>query len=246
MQSPGELIGVGRVADVHAFGDHALKLYRSPQAKASAFTEAAILAIVEGHGLPAPHVHGAGLYGGRWGLVMDRIAGPTLGDLARDDPARLAECLEEMVRLHILVHASVEARLRSIKARLAANISRAAQLDGALKSRLLAGLATLPDGDRLCHGDFHPLNIIGEPGHTTIIDWLDAAVGHPAADVCRSFVLMSTVMPAAAMSYVDRYAELSGTTTTEIFRWLPYVAAARLTEGIASEEARLIEMASAG
>src|SRR5215475_12266456 len=32
----------------------------------------------------------------------------------------------------------------------------------------------MPDGDRLCHGDFHPLNILGNTLDPMIIDWLDA------------------------------------------------------------------------
>lgn len=244
MTSPGELIGVGRVADVHALGEHAVKLYRSDRAKADAFSEAATLAIVESHDLPAPRAHAVGTYAGRWGLVMDRIGGPTLGAAALADPTRLPECLDEMVRLHRLLHASVEARLRSVKARLAAAISRAAPLDASLKARLLAGLAARPDGDRLCHGDFHPLNIIGTPGSATIIDWLDAAVGPPEADVCRTFVLVGSVNPDAATDYVERYAHASSTTPAAILAWLPYVAAARLSEGIAGEESRLMAMAT--
>lgn len=245
MKGLGELVGVGRVADVHAYGEHVVKLYRSARAKADTFTEAGILAVVEGHGVPAPRVHEAGLYGERWGLVIDRIEGPTLAAQMLGNPARLGECLDEMVRLHLIVHACVEARLRSVKGRLQLGISRASQLDPKLRERLLGGLAAMPDGDRICHGDFHPLNIVGAPGRATIIDWLDAAAGAPAADVCRSYVLIKNASAEAAADYVERYARASGTPTSDIFRWLPYVAAARLAEGIAAEEAALIEMASA-
>ena len=51
---------------------------------------------------------------------------------------------------------------------------------------LLEAIAEMPDGDRLCHGDFHPLNILGDTADPLIIDWPDARRGEPAADVCRS------------------------------------------------------------
>ncbi|HET9060352.1 MAG TPA: phosphotransferase [Acidimicrobiales bacterium] len=57
--------------------------------------------------------------------------------------------------------------------------------------RALDMLRTLPDGDRLCHGDFHPANVLGTLGTPVIIDWGDAARGAPAADVARTWLLLS-------------------------------------------------------
>ena len=58
------------------------------------------------------------------------------------------------------------------------------------KKELLDTILDMPDGDRLCHGDFHPLNILGNTFDPLIIDWLDAGRGDPAADVCRSYLLL--------------------------------------------------------
>jgi len=45
-----------------------------------------------------------------------------------------------------------------------------------------AALRELPDGEALCHGDFHPRNVIVDGDELTIIDWVDASSGPPAAD----------------------------------------------------------------
>jgi Phosphotransferase enzyme family len=37
--------------------------------------------------------------------------------------------------------------------------------------------ANMPDDDRLCHGDFHPLNVLGEASQPFVIDWPDACRG---------------------------------------------------------------------
>jgi aminoglycoside phosphotransferase (APT) family kinase protein len=79
-----------------------------------------------------------------------------------------------------------------------------------------------------------------------VIDWLDASTGHPAADICRTFVILMRAVPELAENYVDRYAALSGISKADILAWLPYVAAARLTEGIAEEEAALLRFAAGG
>ena len=67
--------------------------------------------------------------------------------------------------------------------------------------------------------------------------------GHPAADVCRSFVIMMRAVAELAETYLDRYAALSGTPKGEIIAWLPVIAAARLAENIPEEEEALIRLA---
>src|ERR1700722_15976920 len=100
-----------------------------------------------------------------------------------------------------------------------------------------------PEGERLCHGDFHPFNILGPPSRPTLIDWLDASSGVPAAGVCRSYILIGHSEPKIASTYVEAYIEVSGETRASIFEWLPIVAAARLAEDVPKEAARLREMA---
>jgi Ser/Thr protein kinase RdoA (MazF antagonist) len=246
MPDIGPLIGSGRVAEVFEYGDRVAKLYRDPAARTPAFIEGALVAIVGDHGLPTPAVYAVGQYAGRWGLVMDRAPGEPLARFAQGQPELVPDAIVDMVSLHLRMHERPEPRLPSLKARLADRIGRATQLTAEHQQKLLAGLAAMPAGDRLCHGDFHPFNIIGMPGQTMIIDWLDASTGHPAADVCRSFVIMLRAVPELAENYVERYAALSGISREEIFAWLPFVAAARLAEGIAEDEEMLIRLATGG
>jgi aminoglycoside phosphotransferase (APT) family kinase protein len=41
----------------------------------------------------------------------------------------------------------------------------------------------MPDGDRLCHGDFRLINVSGQVLDLVVIDWPNACRGDPAADV---------------------------------------------------------------
>jgi len=77
-----------------------------------------------------------------------------------------------------------------------------------------------------------------------IVDWLDACSGNPAADVCRTYLLMRRVLPAIAEAYVVTYAKTAGLTPDEIFDWLPVIAAARLAEGVPEETEDLLHLAS--
>jgi Ser/Thr protein kinase RdoA (MazF antagonist) len=132
--------------------------------------------------------------------------------------------------------------LLDLKQKLAGRIDSAAQLTRDLRSELLQRLAAMPGGDRLCHGDFHPFNVLGLDEHARIIDWLDATRGEPAADVCRSYVLISGYDPGVAAAYVDAY----GIERAQIDAWLPLVAAARLSENVPDEVERLTQLAQGG
>jgi aminoglycoside phosphotransferase (APT) family kinase protein len=56
----------------------------------------------------------------------------------------------------------------------------------------------------LCHGDFHPLNVVAdEGGHLTVLDWSDAALGDRHYDVARTVTLFSFVY-AAAQTTIER------------------------------------------
>lgn len=240
----GKLIGAGKEAEVYGQGTAVLKLYRSPASKASAFREAATLAAIETSGLRVPRVKEVSRFGRRWGIVMGRAAGVSYGASIAGRPHETPVYLDAMVRLHRQVHACCGATLPSLKSRLEHAIRSTPLLPAAQRDTLLSLLAGLPDGTSLCHGDFHPWNILGSIESATVIDWLDASRGDPAADVCRSYVLMRKASPQLASAYVDAYAGSSRRTVEEIMAWLPVVAASRLSERVTDEEDDLLRMAA--
>lgn len=239
----GRLLGSGNVAEVFEYGTGVVKLYKSSAPKRSAFREAAVLALAKSLGLPVPQVRGVQQIGDRWGVIMTRADGPSFADAMRRQRERVPVYLRAMARLQVHVHSHLGTQLGSLKARLATDIRRATILGEVRQRVLLERLATMPEGERLCHGDFHPLNILGPVGAETLINWLDASRGDPAADVCRSFVLTKHFAPEIAAAYVDTYADASGENRERIHSWLLFVAAARLAEGVPDEEEELMRMA---
>jgi Phosphotransferase enzyme family len=159
----GRLLGAGKEAEVFAFGGGALKLYGAAAAKRSAFREAANAAVAESLELPVPKIHGLRCFGDRWGILMSLAEGPSFAESIRAKPNLTSAHLTEMALLQFRVHGHPGTHFASLKARLAAN--QANGLGGAIRTRLLAKLQALPEGERLCHGDFHPFNILGPPSH---------------------------------------------------------------------------------
>jgi Ser/Thr protein kinase RdoA (MazF antagonist) len=238
----GRLLGAGARADVFEWGDRVIKLYRSPDAEAAAFREAAIQAAVESLGLPVPAVWGAQQVDGRWGVVFDRVKAASFAQRMRDSPDIVPLYIEHLARLHLRVHTHAAPQLASLKVKLTSDIAAMKLIERPRKSALLSGLAGMPDGDRLCHGDFHPMNVLGEPAQPVVIDWPDARRGDPAADVCRSYLLLLLHEEQFAAPYLDAYCRAGSMRREAIIAWLPYIAAARLVENVQGEAPRLLAM----
>lgn len=242
----GPPLGAGKEAEIYAYQPGwVVKLTRWRRDHAPARREDAILRGLAPTGL-APASNGVVQIDERWGVVMERVAGaPLFERLAA--PGGVDEVLHVMVGLHRRMHdLPAPSALSPLKDRLVRNITGTGLLDEPTQRRLLDLIPTLPDGDRLCHGDFHPFNILGTGETARIVDWLDASAAEPAADVCRTFVLIGSVQPDLAARYVDAYCAATGIDRMAVYAWLPVVAAARLAEKVPEETPRLLALARGG
>lgn len=242
----GKLVGEGKVAEVFEYGEgRVLKLYRAGQPGSDARREAAVLDVLESAGIAAPRALDVAQFDGRWGVVMSYIAGRPFAGPMLEDPASAAPYFAAMARLQVGIHATPGEALAPLKVRLARKI-QASGLADPVRRRLRDLLSAMPDGDRVLHGDFHPYNILGDLESAVVVDWLDATSGPPAADICRSWLLMQTVSRDLAEAYVAAYLAISPVPRDAVFRWLPLLAAARLAENVPEEVPGLIAMAEAG
>jgi len=180
---------------------------------------------------------------GRWGIVFDRVRGSSFAEQMRGDPTTLPRYLEILAQLQARIHAHQAHQFGSLKVRLATRIAGARLLDEPRKQLLLDRLADMPEGDRLCHGDFHPINVLGEAAQPLVIDWPDASRGDPAADACRSYLLLRLHARDIAEPYLDAYCRIADVPREKIMDWLPYVAAARLAEDAPDDLERLLKIA---
>lgn len=263
MPPPETLLARGRTADVYADGPAwVLKLFHPPRNLAFArFERSRALAgqaAAQAAGLPAAAVGDAFTVAGRAALRYGRLDGPPLAAEVMRRPWRAAAVGRTLAEVHARLHAAPlppnvqgEAELPALRARLDARLEhRAVPPDLAAAAR--AALAALPDAPAVYHGDLHPLNILMTPAGPAVIDWLDAAAGHPLADVARTGVLLREhgriAAPHAAAewavrrtlhaAYLRRYRALAaGRFPASMWggvyrRWWGVIAAARLAEEI--------------
>jgi aminoglycoside phosphotransferase (APT) family kinase protein len=237
----GRRLGAGRIAEVFEWGADVVKLYAVGIGPEQAEREATVLDGLRDGALLVPRTLGVIEVDGRWGLLMTRMPGRPLAEQLAGDG--LAAGVARFAALHRQMHQQSVAGLMPLKARLATRIGRVRQLDEATRARLLDRLKGLPDGDRLCHGDFHPFNIMADGDWLGIIDWLDATSGPPAADVCRSYLLMLHHVPEVAELYLDARTEGAEFNRADVESWLAVHAAARLDENVPDEVEQLLALA---
>ena len=256
----GSPIAYGRTAEIYPWPDNqVLKLYFDWFSRQSIEYEARIAQVVHNSGLPVPAVGEIVEVNGRTGLIYERVAGVALFEVMSKRPWTIFRFARRMAELHVAMHSqTIVLEIPRQRQRLVQKIESAAALPDALRQRVLAALAQLPDGDQLCHGDFHPANVLATPQGEVIIDWIDATRGNALADLARSSIIALGVASTAQTTrtidkllvrlfhaiYRRRYFALRPQGKGEYGRWLPIAAAARLSENIPELEQWLLAQAA--
>lgn len=222
----GPVVGRGAQATVYAKDGYAVKLYREGYPKINVFSEAYIMANLERENFPGPKVYEVLLADGRYGIRMDQVKGKTLVD-AVTDPATSKETLYALVDLQCRLQKQGNGAqwAPDIKARFRSDLMRNGSLSDSQRQEKLQELAKLPDGQALCHCDFHAGNVFFDGTEYTIIDLLQICKGDPAADAVCSYVSYRFVSQDIAETYLKRYCEVSGISREDVMRWLPVYAA---------------------
>jgi len=246
------LIGKGRTADVFLYGENkVIKVFHKEFTKL-AYEEYATVQSIESIGLSVPCAYGLIDVDSRKAIVYEYVKGISMLQLMRKNPFKVVRYAKLLATLHAQIHSKPISALADIKESISATIRNLKSINEADREAIIDYLNTLPDGDRLCHYDFHPGNVLMFEGNAKVIDWMTAGVGNPCADICRtSVILKSNILPPDTSTaesilisifrkifhrnYINHYLEITGITSEEVEKWILPVAAARLAEGVESE-----------
>lgn len=257
--SIGKLIGVGRTAEVYEWGDdEVLKLFNEGFPYSVVENELQISLELYNQSLPVAKAYYCVEHEGRYGIVFERINGISMLKKLSQKPWKLFHEGKKLAELHLAIHKSNKADIPNYKDQLIKDINLTINLMDQEKERIKGYLKSLPDGNTLCHGDFHPDNLLFSNGRYYIIDWLTAKRGASAADVARAKVLLRFADISHLKSniqklfigysrriflqtYMNHYTKGSPIKLEEIEMWVLPIAAARLNEHllIAEKEAIL-------
>lgn len=260
---PLQRLGAGRAAEVFAWDDAtAVKLSRWTDGLPSLQTEAAALSAARAAGIRVPAPRGFVTHDGRPGLLLERLAGDDLLSIVEKKPWRVWEFGRLTGRLHAeLGKTPAPDGLRDLRDALRGAIAQSSAIPDRARSRVLAVFESLPAGDRLCHGDFHPGNVILTSDGPVVIDFPNAVRGDPVADFARSTILLEAaeVPPDTGLwgralvragrklmlfAYQSGYRSVAHVDAESLARWRVVIIAHRLTEGVPEERVRLLRMLS--
>lgn len=250
-------IAIGFTAEIYTWKTgQVLKLFNPGITRDTVEYEAKLTRLVHGKGVPVPEVGEIVEIEGRYGLEYEQIEGISMLKAFMRKPSTLPIRARQLAELQAGLHRVSLPEMPSLRERLQRKIRRAPKLPENVRQAALESLAILPEEDWLCHGDFHPGNILLATRGAVIIDWIDASRGNPILDVARSTLLikggplppgtpcrMKIIRDWFYRIYLRHYAGLIPCDLKQLKKWTPVVAAARLDENIKADEKRLLSIA---
>jgi len=253
----------GRTAEIFPYGNgKVLKLFFPSIPLDWINKETDIGRYIQDMPLPVPKVYERIKAKEREGLIYERIDGPSLlSELARK-PWTVARTARLLAKLHVQVHqVAAPSNIEPQKEWATGGIPESKKLSPKLRDDVLQLLESLPQGDRLCHGDFHPGNIILTRRGPVIIDWMTTSRGTAAGDVARSSVIMEVAKPPEGTplrwllerirsllqsTYEKTYFKLNPVETKLFFAWRAVMAANFFDVSIPEEEPNLFKIIEQG
>ncbi len=256
----GQLLGYGRTAEIFLWGlwgdSRIVKIFREDWPLHLVEEEARIGKAVHETGLPVPGVEGILELDGRRGIVYERVDGRTMLEQFSGKPWTILRLIRVFTGLHTAMHQHSIPGLPSQRERLAERIQDASMLSPEIREAAMGILEKSPDDEMLCHGDFHPDQIIMSPRGPVIIDWATATHGNPIADVATTSLLLRLAAPAPGRissllasvrafvqwRYVKGYSNKTHVPKETLDSWALPIAVARLSEGIQEERQGLLKL----
>lgn len=237
----GPLIGKGNTADVFDVGQgKVVKLFHVGYPKSSVHKEFINSKMINSLDVPVARSHELITFGGRHGIVYDKIDAVSLLDILLST-YDIEQYTLILARLHKSILSQDLRSAISCKDVLRGNIQRTGLLDEQRKEKLYTVLDALPDGDCFCHGDFHFDNVLMAQQEFHIIDFMNVCRGHKHYDIAKTVYLIGmTPVPTEMQNKatvlqmkeqaVDIYLKEMGVSRECLVAWLTVIAAARLSE----------------
>lgn len=255
-----KLIAQGGQADIYELDkDKVIRVLRNKEDDENLKTEMSIMKSLKEKGKAVPNVYEYLKIEGRPSIIMERLYGDSMLAEIKKKPFNLLKQAENLAKLHIEVAGSAEdLGMVSINDRAAYLIPKAEMLDSELKKFVLDILTELPRGNDICHGDFHPGNIIISNRQYYVIDWFGATSGDKLSDIAHTYLLLRNTPKIPGINNIQSF--IIGCSCSIISRkylstgmkyysfdwnkfskWMVVRAAERLFYGMASEKVMLIK-----
>jgi len=223
-----EIIGKGRTATVYDYKEGKLvKLFEPFIPKSAIERECNNALVINSLGVNSPKCFGLVHIDGKDGICYQYLEGITLLQHleAIND---FSFFLESFVEIQQKINASTCNNLNSYKEFLKMHVT---------SKNLLKRIDDLPDSDHVCHGDYHPGNLIvnGEQ-EVFVIDFMNVCKGPKEYDIARTYFLTvlekvpNPELQKAQEALGEAYLNASGVTLEQIQPYLDVIKSTREIE----------------
>lgn len=237
-----------------------LRLLRNPAHLGGTRWEAAGSRAAIAGGVRVPAIYETLAVDGRPGMVVERIDGRDLLAEIAAKPWRVWSIGKACGTLHARLNSvAAGTELAELRERLAEQIRRSSLVPERYAEHALRELEALPEGEWLCHGDFHPGNVMRAGDELVVIDWPNATRGDYHADFARSTLMLRLGDPPPEAAWLIRFgakfarglllrsyegAYQKATRVDPVLhrRWELVRAIHRLQEGIKSEREKVLRL----
>lgn len=239
----GCMVGTGNTAEIYEWGNgRIIKLFYVNYPTAAVEREFTNARSVKNLKFWKAKEHGIVTYGDRTGIVYDKLIGENLLDyLIRTGD--ISRTVFAMAGLHntILAQEMFDDNIPYYKRFLNEHIERNPDLTEQEKEDYHRKVSRLPDDGQLCHGDFHPGNIVVTPKGPAVIDFMNICRGPRLYDVARTYFLLSNAVPEnfqgeeeelerSKKQLVDEYLASMRVVPEELAEYLEVIRVARKSE----------------
>lgn len=234
-----ELIAQRKNKEIYVDNDKVIKLFVEEHSQSDILNEALNQSRVDEYSnLNVPKLVEVRKLENRWAIISERIEGKTISQMMKEQPEKTDEYLNLFVDVQLTILSNEVPLLNRIKEKFTRKLENATNIDENTKYELLQRLQGMKNHNKLCHGDYHPSNVIvKEDGTVYVIDWAHVTQGNASADAARTFLLFSIDNnEELAEKYLNLFANKSGIEKSHIQRWIPIVAATQMTKNIPEEQ----------
>lgn len=236
----------GATAEIYDLGDGRLfKRFHDDKPNGSIENEYGCTLAVQGLGLGAPKLYERVDDERGRGFIMEKIEGVSLFDLILQKQGRAEELIRQWTRLQVKMNSLPGTGLPTPFEVLPWRLQTSPNLTDKEKRTMLKLLDSLPRGDRLCHIDYHPMNVLMTATGMRIIDWCDTMSASPWMDVARTRLVFAyrcncitnltlehsnEIRAAIDKFYYDEYTSLCGENREELDKWMAVIAAIKVND----------------
>ena len=199
----------------------AYKLFDKSFSPTQVFYEAMLQTMAGEAGIRVPKIYGIEQIGDRFAILSEYIEGKTVAQLMEEYPAKKDYYLSLLADTQLDIHSHTVSDIK--------------------KYELETRLESMPEHNKLCHGNFGPDNVvIDEMDEVIVLDWVAATRGNASADVAKAYFKLALISTELAEKYITIFCEKSETDRQYVYEWLPLMAACGLCEKNPTEKEKTI------